>query len=89
MALPLKVKSMRSSKPKSDEFVSMSLYFLGTNSKNRSFYTQISQELYLVKGLKANLLIGNEILAIKKLIINITNKTAMISSCEVIISVIA
>lgn len=65
----------------------MSLYFLSTDSKNRPVYTQIHQKLHFIKGLKANLLIGNDILATEKIIIDLASKTAMITSYQVTIAV--
>lgn len=87
MAILLKVRGIRSLKHKLDKFVFISLYFSGINSKNRPVYAHIYQKLYLIKGLKANLLVNNNILVIKRVVINIANKTALILSCQVIISV--
>ena len=67
----------------------MSLYFPGIDSTNRPAYAQIHRELYIVKGLKENLLVGNNILVMERVIINLANKSAMILSCQVTISVAA
>ena len=66
----------------------MSFYFPGINSTNRPAYAHIYKELYIVKGLKANLLVGNNILDMERVIIDLANKSAMISSCQVTISVV-
>lgn len=89
MATSLKIKGIRSSRHKSDEFVSMSLYFSTTDLTNCLAYTYIYQKLYIVERLKANLLISNNILAIKRVIIDLASKSAMISSCQMTISVAA
>lgn len=87
MATLLKVRSMGSSKHELDEFVSISLYFSGIDSTNRPAYAHMHRELHIVKELKANLLVGNDILAMERVIIDLANKSAMISSCQVTISV--
>ena len=89
MATPLKVRGIGSSRHESDEFVSMSLYFPGIDSINRLVYAHIHRELHIVERLKANLLVGNNILAMERVIINLANKSAMISSCQVTLSVAA
>lgn len=83
----LKVREKRSSKHKSDEFISMFLYFLDIDLTNCLVYAHIYQKLYLVKGLKANLLVSNDILATKRVIIDIVNKTVQILSNQVTISI--
>lgn len=85
MANLLKVRGIRSSKHESDKFISMFLDFSDINSRNRPIYLQIYWKLHLVEGLKANLLVSNNILATEELIINIANKTAIISRCQIII----
>lgn len=87
IATPLKIKDIGSLKHKLNEFVFIYLYFPGINLKNYSIYTQIYQELHLVKGQKANLLVDNNILATKKVIIDLISKTAIIASCQVTIVV--
>lgn len=88
IATSLKVRGIKSSKHKSDEFVLMSLYFPDTDLRNRLICTYINQEFHLVKGLKANLLRDNNILVTKRVIIDLANKTTMISSYQVMIYII-
>lgn len=73
----------------SDEFVSMSLYFPSIDSTNHPAYAHIHRELHIVKRFKANLLVGNDILATKRVIIDLVNKSAMILSCQMTISIAA
>lgn len=89
MSTSLEVKGKGSLKYELIEFVSMFLNFFGADLRNHSAYTYIYQELYLVKDLKANLLVGNVILAIERVIINFASKIAIISSCQMTISIIA
>lgn len=89
IAIPLKVRGIGATRHESDEFVSLSLYFSGIDSANRLAYAHVHRELYLVNGFKANLLVGNDILATKRVIIDLVNKSAIISSCQVTIFVTA
>lgn len=89
MVTILKVKSRKTFKYKLYIFVSIFLYFFSINIKNSYIYAFIHGEFKLVKGLKVNLLVGNDILVMKRVIISFTNKIIMISSCHVTISIIA
>lgn len=59
------------------------------DSKNCFIYVHIHQQPYRIKGLKMNLLVGNDILAMEKVIIDLANKFAIISSYQVTISILA
>lgn len=83
----LNVKKIRLLNYKLNEFVFISLYFLNIDLRNYLIYIYIYQKLYLVKNLKANVFINNNILLIKKVIINFTNKIAIISSYYIILFV--
>ena len=89
MATLLKVRGIRFSKYESDEFISISLYFPDFDSTNRPAYTNIHRKLHIVERLKANLLVGNNILATERVIINLANKSAMISSSQLTIFIAA
>lgn len=83
----LKVRNIRSLKHKFDEFVSMSFYFFGINSTNYSAYAHIYWKFHIIEGLKTNLLVSNNILAIERVIIDPINKSIIISSYQVILSI--
>lgn len=87
MSTSLKVRGIDSSKHKSAEFAILSLYLPGRNNAGELVYTLFKCEIYLVDGLQANLLIGNDILSPEHLIINIGKKTALLRSCGVTIEV--
>lgn len=57
MLVPLKVRGIDESRHKSEEFALIALYILGLDQKNSEVYAYIKCELYLVEGLKANMLI--------------------------------
>lgn len=71
MATPLKVRGIGSPRYESDKFVFISLHFPDINLTNRLAYAHIYRELYIVEGLKANMLIGNNILPMERVIINL------------------
>lgn len=77
----LKVRGIEISKHELNKFISMFLYFPDIDLTNRPAYAHIHRKLYLVDGLKANLLVGNNILAMERVVIDLANKSAMISSC--------
>lgn len=85
----LKIRDIRSSRHELDKFISMSLYFPGIDSTNRLAYTHIYKNFHIVEVLKANLLLNNDILATKRVIIDLANKSAIILSCQGIIFITA
>ena len=89
MAILLKVRGIGSSRHESDEFVSMFSYFPNIDSINRPAYAHIHKELHIVERVKMNLLVGNNILTTERVIIVFAKKSAMISSCQMTISVAA
>lgn len=89
MAVPLKVRGIRASKHESDEFVSMPIYFLGVDEHKQPVYTCIHRAMHLIDSLKANLLVGNDIIAPKGIMIDLANSTTFITSCNVWIAITA
>lgn len=87
MSTSLKVRGIGASKHESVEFAALSLYFPGKDSTGRLVYASIRCEIHLVKGLRVNLLIGNDILSPEGFIIDIGRKSALIRSCAVTISI--
>lgn len=85
MSTLLKVRGIRASRHESKEFVALSLYFLGKNSARKLVYALLRYKIHLVKGLRANLLIKNDIILPKNFVINIEKKTILIKSCGVIV----
>lgn len=63
----------------------MFFYFLDINLRNCPIYAHTYQKFYLVMVLKTNLLVDNNILTTKRVIINVINKTTLILSYQVII----
>ena len=65
-------------------YVILFIYFI--NTKNSAFVKIfIEREIHLVKNFKINMLINNNVIASKKIFINIINRETNIRSCDVTI----
>lgn len=83
MAVPLKLRSIRTSKHESDKFVSMSIYFLEVDKHKQLVYTYIYCKMYLVDSLKANILVENNIIVLEGIMIDLANFTIFITSYNI------
>lgn len=89
MSTPLKVRGIGTSKYKSEEFAALSLYFPGKDGAGKLVYASVRCEIHLVEDLKANLLIGNDIMSPENFVIDIEKRTTLIKSCGVTIPISA
>lgn len=89
MSTPLKVKGIKVSKHKSEKFAILFLYFLRIDGTGKLVYTSVRCEIHLVEGLRANLLIGKDIILPINFFIDIQKKTTLIGSCGVTIPISA
>ena len=87
MSTPLKVRGIGTSKYKSAQFAEVALFLPGESNKGQKVYASIRCELHLVKSFRANILIGNNILASKSFVLNVTLGHALMGSCGVKIAV--
>lgn len=87
MSTLLKVRGIRASKYKSEEFTALLFYFLRKNNTGQLVYTSLTCKIHLVKHLKANLLIGNVIKPQDSFVIDVKGKNALIRSCKMIVSI--
>ena len=85
MPVPLKVRGIGASRHESNEFALTALYIPGLDREGSEVYACIKCELHLVEGLKANMLIGNDILCTEGFTINLASASAHILSCGVTI----
>lgn len=81
----LKVRGIGAFKHKSGEFAALSLYFPKKNEVGQLVYTFLTCEIYLVKDLRVNLLIDNNIISPEGFIIDVKEKSTLIGSCSVTI----
>ena len=87
MSTPLNVRGIGTSKHESAQFAALSLYFPGEDQAGQQVYASIRCELHLVDGLRANILVGNDILSPEGFAININKNRALIGSCGVTIPI--
>lgn len=87
MSTLLKIRGISASKHKSGEFATLFLYFPEKNNAGQQVYASLTYEIYLVKGLRANLLIRNNIMSLKGFIIDIKKRSVFIESCEVTVPI--
>ncbi len=67
-----------------DKYVIVFIFFLETKNKKQAF-AKITCKIYLVNNLKTNILIRNNFIDFKKIVINIVSKFAYIESYVVIV----
>lgn len=87
MSTPLKVRGISAFEHESSKFAALSLYFSGKNDVRDLVYASLQCEIHLVGGLRANLLISNDIMSPEAIVINLGKKTALIGVCGVTINV--
>ena len=89
MSFPLKVREIEVSRHESDKFAALSLYFSKKDGAGKLVYASLRCEIHLVEGLRANLLIGNDIMLPENFVIDIEKKTTLIESCRVTVPISA
>lgn len=87
MSTPLKVRGIDTLKHESSEFAALSLWFPGKNAIGDLVYTALRCEIHRVEGLRANLLIGNNIMSPEVVVIDLGKKAAVIGACGISINV--
>jgi hypothetical protein len=80
MTSSLIVKDIESNVHEIKKYVNFSIYLSSKDDFTRLI--EIHREMHLVENLKANMLIENDILRSKEIIINVQIKKAIIRSCE-------
>ena len=87
MSTPLKIRGIRASKNESAQFAELPLFFPSENNQGQKVYVSFKCELHRVEGLRANMLIGNNILAPESFMLNIELGHAVVGSCGVKIAI--
>jgi hypothetical protein len=80
MTISLIVRDIEANVHEIKEYVNFSIYFSSKNDFIRM--TEIHKKMHLMKELKVNMLIKNDILKSKKFIINVQKKKTIICNCE-------
>lgn len=81
------VRGIKTSKHESAQFVELFFFFSGKNDKGQKVYTSFRCELHLVKSLRANILIENNILDPEGFIVDVKLGHVFVGSCRVKITV--
>ena len=89
MLVFLKVRGVGASKHESEDFAFTTIYISSIDKKGREVYASISCKLHLIEGLKANILMDNNLLCTKGFAINFSTSSALIHSCDMKIDIIA
>ena len=87
MSTPLKVRGIGTLKHESAQFAELSLFLLGEDNEEQKVYASIRCKLYLVEGLRANILVDNDILAPESFVLNVGLGHALVGSCGVKIAI--
>ena len=87
MSTPSKVRKIKASKYKSREFAALLLYLPEKNNAGQLIYASLTCKIHLIKDLGAILLIENDIISLKSLVIVVKETNVVIGSCEVIVPI--
>ena len=71
---PLRVRGVRATKHKTSDFITVLVYFPSIDKNGNKVLVYIKREFYLVDDLRAKMLIGNNIIAPEKIVIDISSK---------------
>ena len=85
----LKIRGVGSSQHETSEYLITPCYFLGINKQNNKVLTCIRREIHIVNGLRANMLIKNDFIGPKEIIIDVVKEKTYIDSCKTSIMVTA
>ena len=79
---PLHVRGIGTATHLSKDFIHVPFYFPGMDNNGKPVLAEIRREVHLIEGLKAKMLVGNDILVPEGFILDLSNKEATISSCD-------
>lgn len=83
----MKIRRIRVSKYKSAQFAKLFFFFLDENNKEQKVYISFKCKLYLLKNLRADILIKNNILVPESFILNVGLGHAIMESYTVKITI--
>lgn len=87
MATEITVRGIGSDKHRTKEYVISPIFFQGTNERGQQVKACFRREIHLVSDLKANVLIGTDILTPENFILDFKKGVAVIGSCSVTIPI--
>lgn len=83
MLVPLKISGISALRNKLGEFALKIFYFSNLDQQEEKIYAYIRYKVYLVDKLKANMLIGNNVLGMEGFFINLSIFLTYIRSCSI------
>lgn len=89
MLVRLGVRGIGASKHMSEKFAFTIIYISSIDKNGRKIYVCINRKLHLIDGLKANILIGNNVLCIKSFAINRSTSSTFIYNWDIKIDISA
>ena len=85
--IPLRVREINISKYEISKYITEDIYLSGVNNQGRKILTYLRRELYIIDDLRIKMLIRNNIIKSKGIVINIINKKARINSYKTTINI--
>ena len=85
MIIFISVRKLNINKHMFDEYVIIDIYFLKHKNDN-AIIIKITRETHLIDDLKINMLIENDCIDFKKIIVDVANNIVYINSCDVIVA---
>lgn len=82
MATPITVRGLRVNKHVTDQYTISDIYILAKNCQRQLVTAHIRREIHLVLDLKANMLVGTNIMTPEHFVFDVNKKTAFIGSCS-------
>ena len=84
----LRVKELNSIIHNIDEYILVLIYLLDLKKNNNKALIYIIRKIYLINNLKVNLLIRNNIMKSKKIMLDVSKNEAYINSYNIVIKII-
>ena len=70
-----------------NEYVLILIYLPEVKKNGNKALTCVTREIHLINNLKANLLMGNNIIGSEKIVLDISKNEVSIDSCDIIIAI--
>ena len=82
MATPIMVRGLGANKHTTDQYAIADIYIPAKDGQGQEVTAHIRREIHLVEELKANMLVGTEIMTPELFVLDLSKKTAFIGSCS-------
>ena len=84
----LKIRKIESSQHKTSEYIITLYYFSGINNQRNKVFIYIKRKIHVVDDLRVKMLINNDFIKFKKIIINVFKKKIYITNYKTFIIII-